>query len=136
MTDPDAVVGWHLLTDLTEHVGRIRITSDDLAVGFTSSRVIVFDLRTQVILGEEERRINVGGADAYDKALMFVNSRGVANVPHVGSLEEICRFMARGGLVLGCINGGYSFICVGTGVRVWELDRGEPLYVLIKRKDI
>ncbi|GKA45013.1 transcriptional regulator sterile apetala [Tanacetum coccineum] len=135
LTDPDAVVGWHLLTDLTEHVGRIRIASDDLAVGFTSSRVIVFDLRTQVILGEEEivRRINVGGADAYDTALMFVNSRGLANVRHVASLVEKCGFMARGGLVLGCINGGYSFICGRTGIRVWELDYGGYLYVLRER---
>ena len=88
-----------------------------------------------MILGEEERRINVGGADAYDKALMFVN-RGLADVRHVrhvGCLVEKCGFMARGRLVLGCINGGYSFICVGTGIRVWELVRGEPLYVLRER---
>ncbi|XP_071698932.1 transcriptional regulator STERILE APETALA [Rutidosis leptorrhynchoides] len=132
LTDPDAVFGWHLLTDLTEHVGRIRITSDDLAVGFTSSRFIVFDLRNQMILGEEEfgRRINVGAADAYDKALVFVNSRGVANIRHVSSLQEMCRFRAHGGFLLGCINGGYSFIYGGGGIRVCELDRGAYLYVL------
>ncbi|KAK1424008.1 hypothetical protein QVD17_19319 [Tagetes erecta] len=134
LTDPDAVFGWHLLVDLTEHVGRIRITSDDMAVGFTKNRVIVFNLRNQVILGEEEftRPIKMGTADAYDKALMFVNRRGVANVRRVDSLEEICRFMARGGL-LGCINGGYSFISGGDGVRVWELDHGEYLYSLRER---
>lgn len=134
LTDPDAVDGWHLLTDLTGHIGRICITRDDLAVGFTSRRVIIFDLTNQIILSEEEfrREINVGAADAYDKALMFVNSRGVANVRHVPSLEEICRFMARGSL-LGCINGGYSFISVGGGIRVWELDHGEYLYILRER---
>ncbi|KAI3675145.1 hypothetical protein L1987_84730 [Smallanthus sonchifolius] len=131
LMDPDAVNGWHLLTDLTEHIGRIRITSDDLAVGFTSQRVIVFDLRNQMILGEEEfrRQINVGVADAYDEAVLFVNGRGVANVRQVRSLDEICRFMARGSL-LGCINGGYCFISVGGGVRVWELDHGGSLYIL------
>ncbi|KAI3753465.1 hypothetical protein L2E82_25518 [Cichorium intybus] len=134
LTDPEAVIGWHLLTDLTEHVGRIRIASDDLAVGFTSSKVIVFDLRNQMILGEEDfmRRINVGAADAYDKALVFVNSRGVANVRQVGTLEEICRFMARGAL-LGCMNGGYSLISTGSGIRVWELDHGEYLYIFRER---
>ncbi|KAI3695373.1 hypothetical protein L1987_78370 [Smallanthus sonchifolius] len=134
LTDPDAVFGWHLLIDLSEHVGRIRITNDDLAVGFTRGRVIAFNLRNQMILGEEEftRPINVGTADAYDKALMFVSSRGVANVRQVDSLEEICRFIARNSL-LGCINGGYSFISTGGGVRVWELDRGESLYILRER---
>ncbi|KAI3809701.1 hypothetical protein L1987_19299 [Smallanthus sonchifolius] len=131
LTDPDAVNGWHLLTDLTDHIGRIRITSDDLAVGFTSQRVIVFDLRNQMILGEEEfrRQINVGVADAYDQALLFVNSRGVANVRQVSSLNEICRFMARRSL-LGCINGSYCFVSVGGGIRVWELVHGEFLYIL------
>ncbi|MFS7933631.1 putative transcription factor WD40-like family [Helianthus anomalus] len=134
LTDPDAVLGWHLLVDLSEHVGRIRITSDDLAVGFTRSRVLVFNLRNQMILGEEEfmRPVNVGTTDAYNKALMFVNSRGVANVRQVEGLEEICRFIARGGS-LGCINGGYSFISTNGGVRVWELVHGEYLYTLRER---
>ncbi|XP_076934708.1 transcriptional regulator STERILE APETALA-like [Bidens hawaiensis] len=134
LTDPDAVIGWHLLVDLNDHVGRIRITSDDMAVGFTRSRVIVFSLGNQMILGEEEfmRQINVGTADAYNKALMFVNSRGVAKVRQVEHLGEICRFMARGGL-LGCINGGYAFISTSNGVRVWELDHGEYLYIFRER---
>ncbi|KVI10607.1 hypothetical protein Ccrd_010974, partial [Cynara cardunculus var. scolymus] len=135
LTDPDAVTGWHLLTDLSEQVGRIRITSEDRAVAFTSSKVLVFDLRSQMILGEEEfvRRINVGAADAYDNALMFVNSRGVGNVREVGSLEEMCRFMARGG-VIGCMNGGYCIICCsGGGVRVWELNHGQYLYSFRER---
>ncbi|KAK9056811.1 hypothetical protein SSX86_024175 [Deinandra increscens subsp. villosa] len=134
LTDPDAVDGWHLLTDLTGQIGRIRITNDDLAVGFTSRMVIVFDLRNQMILGEEEfrREINVGVADAYDKSLMFVNSRGVANVRRADSLEEVCRFMARGS-ILGCINGGYCFVSGGGAVRVWELDHGEYLYILRER---
>ncbi|KAI3769551.1 hypothetical protein L6452_00659 [Arctium lappa] len=135
LTDPDAVTGWHLLTDLSEQVGRICITSEDRAVAFTSSKVLVFDLRSQMILGEEEfvRRINVGAADAYDKALMFVNSRGVGNVREVGSLEEMCRFMARGGVV-GCMNGGYCIICCsGGGIRVWELNHGEYLYSFRER---
>ncbi|KAK9075517.1 hypothetical protein SSX86_003841 [Deinandra increscens subsp. villosa] len=134
LTDADAVLGWHLLIDLSEHVGRIRITNDEIAVGFTRSRLIVFDVRSQIILGEEEftRPINVGTTDAYDKALMFVNTRGVANLWQVDSLQEICRFMARGGL-LGCINGGYSFVFTGGGVRGWELDHGEYLYILRER---
>ncbi|KAM0063076.1 putative transcription factor WD40-like family [Helianthus debilis subsp. tardiflorus] len=134
LMDPDSVDGWHLLTDLSEHIGRIRITSDGLAVGFARRRVIVFNLRNQMILGDEEfrREINVGAADAYNRALMFVNSRGVANVRQVSSLAEICRFMARGSL-LGCVNGGYCFTSVGGGIRVWELDHGEYLYILRER---
>ncbi|CAH1424399.1 unnamed protein product [Lactuca virosa] len=147
LTNPDAVIGWGLLNDLTEHIGRIRIASEDLAVGFTSSKVLVFDLRNQITLreeevmrhinvGEEEEEvvgdINVGAADAYDKALVFVNTRGVANVRHVSSLEEICRFLARGAL-LGCMNGGCSFISTRGGIRVWELDHGEYLYIFRER---
>ncbi|KAJ0777907.1 hypothetical protein HanOQP8_Chr02g0076731 [Helianthus annuus] len=76
LMDPDSVDGWHLLTDLSEHIGRIRITSDELAVGFARRRVIVFNLRNQMILGDEEfrREINVGTADAYNRALMFLPS--------------------------------------------------------------
>ncbi|GMP53162.1 hypothetical protein CsSME_00018716 [Camellia sinensis var. sinensis] len=140
LTDPEAVMGWHLLTELTGFVGRVRLTSHESAVASTSLRVIVFDLRTQVIvLGEEFRRgIIVGTVDANDEALFIVDNRGSASVRRVDTLDEVCRFRVRGvstaqGGLLGCMNLGYALICAGGVISVWEVDRGAHLYNLGER---
>ncbi|CAI9089977.1 OLC1v1024637C1 [Oldenlandia corymbosa var. corymbosa] len=143
LTDPEAVMGWHLLTEqLSGFVGRIRVTSHETAMTCTSVRVMVFDLRNQgVILGEEEfhREIVVGCVDARDELFLVVDSRGVASVRRIGTLEEVCRFMARGvssqrgGDVLGCINGGFAVIFAAGVIRVWDRERGENLYSFRER---
>nr|XP_017251481.1 PREDICTED: transcriptional regulator STERILE APETALA isoform X3 [Daucus carota subsp. sativus] len=139
LTDHEAVRGWHLLTELTELIGRVRLTSRELAVACTSLRFIVFDLRDQVIvLGEEEfpRRLMVGAFDARHEEFVIVDRRGSASVRRVGTLEEVCRFDVRGASqrgVLGCTNGGYALMCVGGLIRAWEIEHGEHLYSLVER---
>ncbi|KAK6126951.1 hypothetical protein DH2020_039303 [Rehmannia glutinosa] len=134
LTDPEAVMGWHLLTELTDIIGRIRVTNHDTAVACTSLRVVVFDLQNQgVVLVEEEfgRGIIVGSFDAVNESALIADVRGSASVRRVANLEEICRFTVRGafqGELLGCVNGGYGLICVGGVIRVWEIEHGQFLY--------
>ncbi|KAA8524859.1 hypothetical protein F0562_011282 [Nyssa sinensis] len=140
LTDDYALTGWRLLTELTDLVGRVRVTSPESAVACTSLRVIVFDLRNQgIILGEEEfpRGIIVGSFDANNEAFIIVNNRGVASVRRVGTLEEVCRFRVGGAAaqrgLLGCMNGGYALMCAGGVIRVWEVEHGGSLYSLRER---
>ncbi|GFQ03117.1 transcriptional regulator sterile apetala [Phtheirospermum japonicum] len=134
LTDPEAVMGWHLLTELTDLIGRVRVTSRDTAVACTSLRVVAFDLQNQgVVLGEEELRrgIIVGSFDAVNDSALITDARGSATVRRVVNLEEVCRFTVRGGRlgeIMGCVNGGYGLICVGGVIRVWEIENGEYLY--------
>ncbi|GAV86754.1 WD40 domain-containing protein [Cephalotus follicularis] len=135
LTDPEAVMGWRMLTELTESVGRIRVTSLGFAVACTSSRVMVFDLRNPgLILGEREypRGLIVTCADVSEEGFIVVDSRGVARVRRVDTFEEVCRFPARGASV-GCMNSGYAMVCAGGVIRVWEVDRGEYLYSFRER---
>ncbi|GAB4851926.1 hypothetical protein Ancab_039295, partial [Ancistrocladus abbreviatus] len=141
LTDPEAVMGWHMLTEwTTEFVGRVRVTNQELAVACTGLRVLVFDLRNQgIILGEEEvrRGLIVGCLDASDNAYLMVDERGVASVRIAQTLEEVCRFRLRGvgsaRGILGCMNSGYAIFCVGGVIRVWEIEHGEYLYGLRER---
>ncbi|PIN01147.1 hypothetical protein CDL12_26348 [Handroanthus impetiginosus] len=141
LTDPEAVMGWHLLTEMTDLIGRIRVTSHENAIACTSLRVIVFDLQNQgIVLGEEEiqRGIIVGSFDANDESALVtdgwaVAGRAVASVRRVVNLEEICSFQLRvasqhRGRILGCVNGGYGIIYAGGVIRVWEIARGQLLY--------
>ncbi|XP_051150560.1 transcriptional regulator STERILE APETALA isoform X2 [Andrographis paniculata] len=135
LTDPEAVMGWHLLTELTDLIGRVRVTCHESAVACTNLRVIVFDLRNQgVILGEEEirRGIMVGMFDANDESAMVVDGRGVASIRRAENLDEVCRFPVRGAAqhrgALGSVNGGYAVVFVGGVIRVWEIENGRSLY--------
>ncbi|KAL3629605.1 hypothetical protein CASFOL_026827 [Castilleja foliolosa] len=134
LTDPEAVMGWHLLTELTDLIGRVRVTSHDTAVACTSLRVVAFDLRNQgVVLGEEEfgRGIIVGSFDAVNDLTLITDARGSGTIRRMANLEEVCRFTVRGGRLgemMGCVNGGYGMICVGGVIRVWEIENGEYLY--------
>ncbi|KAL2938561.1 Transcriptional regulator STERILE APETALA [Bienertia sinuspersici] len=97
LTNPESVMGWHMLTEIrpTEFVGRIRIVPHGLAVGATSLRALVLDLDQQgVVVGEETSRrgIIVGSVDAYDETFVMVDTRGVASVRYLRTLEEVCRF--------------------------------------------
>uniref|UniRef100_A0A7N0VAY1 Transcriptional regulator STERILE APETALA-like n=1 Tax=Kalanchoe fedtschenkoi TaxID=63787 RepID=A0A7N0VAY1_KALFE len=134
LTDPEALIGWHMLNDVTELVGRIRVSSRETAVACTSLRLIIFDLNNQgLILGESEPRrgIVVGALDVAGEVYMTVDTRGTATVRRVDDMTEVCRFNARGvprrGL-LGCINTGYAFLCAAGAIRVWEVERGGYLY--------
>lgn len=143
LTDPESLMGWHLLDQLTEVIGRVRVTSHETAIACTSPRVIAFDLENQgVVLGEEEflRGLIVGCFDARGESILIVDGRGSASVRRIGALEdEVCRFMVRGagqGGVLGCMNGGYAMFYIATGggmIRVWNAENGVNLYTLRER---
>ncbi|KAH6819223.1 Transducin/WD40 repeat-like superfamily protein [Perilla frutescens var. frutescens] len=131
LTDPEAVMGWHLLTELTGIIGRIRVANDDLAVACTGVRVTVFHLRNQgMVLEEEEfrRGVIVGAFDAVNDWSLIPEARGAATVRRVVDMEEVCRLTMRGGVVLGCMNRGYGVTWGGGVIRVWGIERGEELY--------
>ncbi|XP_057767181.1 transcriptional regulator STERILE APETALA-like [Salvia miltiorrhiza] len=136
LTDPEAVMGWHLLTELTGIIGRIRVTNGDMAVACTGVRVVVFHLLSQgVEMGEEEfpRGIVVGAFDAYGDSALVPDARGVATVRRVGNMEEVCRFTMREGVAFGCMNGGYGVTWGGGVIRVWEIHHGQYLYSFRER---
>ncbi|GAB2285187.1 hypothetical protein Dimus_019638 [Dionaea muscipula] len=147
LTDPEAVMGWHMLTEWTsDFVGRVRVTGEELAVACTRSRVLVFDLRNEgmVVGGLEDARrgLIVGLLDADNEAFMTADVRGTASVRQARSLLQMCRFGLRGvGAaaaargVLGCMNTGFALMCGGGVVRVWEIEHGEYLYRLRERID-
>ncbi|XAR68260.1 hypothetical protein NMG60_11003331 [Bertholletia excelsa] len=136
-TDPEALMGWRQLTEFTHLVGRVRVTTRELAVAFTSVRLIVFDLRnTGIILGEEEPQQGfiVGAADAADDQFLTVSTHGIGAVRRVDTMERICGFNVRGPPVLGCMNRGYVVMFyVGGVIRVWEAEHGRFLYSLGER---
>lgn len=136
ITDPSSVMGWHLLTELTQFIGRVRVTNQELAVACTSLRFIAFNLRNPGnLLGDEEfERELIGGAfDVSDETFLLMDGNGVGSVRKLGTLEELCRFTvadAARGSVLGCINVGNALICARGMVRVWETEHGGYLYSL------
>ncbi|EEF32167.1 Transcriptional regulator STERILE APETALA, putative [Ricinus communis] len=139
LTDPDSVTGWHMLNDITELLGRVRVTSEATAIACTRLSVMSFDLRNQgVILGEDDRGgFMVSCFDVYNSAYVSVDSSGVARVHRADNIggEEICSFnvrVQRG--MMGCMNGGYALMCAGGVVRIWEIEqRGELLYSFRER---
>lgn len=141
LTDQDSVRGWHTLTELTEIVGRVRITNRESAVATTSLRLVEFNLRdpNEILRQQEFRRGNIVGCfEVWNEAYMVVDNRGNARVRRVDSLgnEQVCRFSVRAQRgMMGSINGGYALICAGGGIRVWDRDgeEGEYLYSIRER---
>ncbi|XP_022771668.1 transcriptional regulator STERILE APETALA-like [Durio zibethinus] len=133
LTDPEALRGWHMLTELTETIGRVRVTSQESVVACTSLRYMVLDLRNpEFPLHDQESRrgLIVTSLDTNNEAFMTVDSRGWAIVRRVDTLEEVCRFNTRQRNVMGCMNLGYALICVTGVIRVWEIEHGQHLYNL------
>ncbi|XP_019251455.1 PREDICTED: transcriptional regulator STERILE APETALA-like isoform X1 [Nicotiana attenuata] len=140
LTDPEAVMGWHLLTELTELVARIRIATQDTAVACTGLRLVVINLRNQGLIIQErsfQQVLIVGSFDATNELLVAVDGQGVATVLRVEDLEEACRFNVRGASqrgVVGCMNSsGYAVMYVGGVIRVWAVQNGVYLYSLRER---
>ncbi|KAJ0111001.1 hypothetical protein Patl1_01839 [Pistacia atlantica] len=141
LTDQNTVMGWRMLAEFTEFVGRVRVTSQDSAVACTSSRVMVFDLRNpnEGVMSNQEymRGVIVTSVDVNCEAYIVVDGRGLAIVRRVDTLEEVCRFSLRlrGGQrnVMGCMNLGYALMCAGGVIRVWEIEEGEYLYSFRER---
>ncbi|CAN4084514.1 unnamed protein product [Withania somnifera] len=140
LTDPESVTGWHLLTELTEIVGRVRVTTRDTAVACTNPRLVVIDLHNQGLILHErsfQQELSVGSFDATNELLVAVDGWGVATVRRAEDLEEACRFNVRGAsqrAVIGSMNNsGYGVMCVGGVIRVWEVENGVYLYSLRER---
>lgn len=146
LTDHNTVMGWRMLTEFTEFVGRVRVTSHESAVACTSSRVIIFDLRNQgMVLGERGygRGIYVTSVDVNTEAYIVVENRELENqnrrlaiVRRVDTFEEVCRFSLRADRnvnVMGCMNQGYALMCVEGVIRVWEVEGGEYMYSFRER---
>lgn len=126
LTDPESVMGWHMLIELAEFVGRVRVTNQETAVACTNQRVFAFDLRNQGVLEDYRRRAIVTSMDVSNSAYVLVGQQGVARVRRVGTLEEVCTFTARGAAhmgAMGCMNRGYALMCIGGVIRVWEVEQ-------------
>ncbi|XP_011010465.1 PREDICTED: transcriptional regulator STERILE APETALA [Populus euphratica] len=129
LTDPEAVMAWHTLTEVTEFVGRVRITSQESVVACTSSRLVIFDLGDLGAVPREEdytnrRGILVGSFDVCNEAYVIVDGRGNASVRRADTSEEMCGFTVRPPRgVLGCMNGGYVLTCAGGVIRVWQIEQ-------------
>ncbi|KAK8636289.1 hypothetical protein V6N13_004993 [Hibiscus sabdariffa] len=131
LTDRESLRGWHMLTELTETIGRVRVTSQESAVACTSNRYMVLDLRNpEFPLHDRESRrgFMVNSLDTNNEAYIMVDSRGTAIVRRADTLEEQCRFNTRLGSVMTCMNLGYALMCTASGVRVWEIEHGQYLY--------
>ncbi|CAA7016047.1 unnamed protein product [Microthlaspi erraticum] len=140
LTDPEAVMGWHTLTELTTSLGRLRISGGETAVACTRWRIMAIDLRNQgVIIGEDEeqrRGLLVTGFDANDDAYVRMDSRGNVIVRRVRTQEVVCEFRVSGAAqrrVMGCVNRLHALMCAGGVMRVWEVERGEYLYSVRER---
>ncbi|KAB1670414.1 hypothetical protein ES319_1Z169400v1 [Gossypium barbadense] len=121
LTDPEAVMGWH------------TVTGQESAVACTSLRYMVVDLRNpEFPLHDREwrRRLTVTSLDTNGEAFIMVDSRGLAIVRRVDTLEEVCRFNTSNVNVMGCMNLGYALMCAAGVVRVWEIEHGQHLYSL------
>ncbi|CAL9767101.1 unnamed protein product [Musa acuminata subsp. burmannicoides] len=140
LTDPDAVLGWHMLIDLSSPVvGRVRIVEPGFAVGFTDSSMEVVDLNdtgAMVIRLELPHGAVVDSVDACEDRVIVVDSRGLAMVHWVPALQEICRFstLRRAedqhelGEMSACMNRNYAVVRSADRVRVWDATTGEYLY--------
>ncbi|KAG4120633.1 hypothetical protein ERO13_D11G156320v2 [Gossypium hirsutum] len=103
LTDPEAVMGWHMLTEFTETIGRVRMTSQESAVACTDSSYMILDLINQ--------RLRVTCFDTNNEAFITVDNRRRAIVRRAGTLEEVCRFHTRHSNAIGCVNLGYALMC-------------------------
>ncbi|KAI9177161.1 hypothetical protein LWI28_011811 [Acer negundo] len=142
LTEQYAVIGWRMLTDLNEFVGRVRVSEgQNSAVACTATRIIdntrvngqvmVLDLSNgEVRLSEQPRRgIVARSVDVSREAYVIVDNRGRAIVRRVDTLEEVCRFNTMfvesgGGGMIGCMNLMYWLMCAEGAIRVWEVEGG------------
>ncbi|XP_065036781.1 transcriptional regulator STERILE APETALA-like [Musa acuminata AAA Group] len=147
LTDSNAILGWHMLTDLSRPVlARTRIAEPGIVVGCTASSMEVVDLNDSgTILNQLElpHGAVVDSVDACEGRVMAADSRGLAKVREVPTLQELCRFgtgrrvegqQQQGTVrVKACMNWCYAIVCSGRGVRVWDATTGAYLYSFRER---
>ncbi|XP_027368622.1 transcriptional regulator STERILE APETALA [Abrus precatorius] len=135
LTDPETVMGWHMLTELVEPVGRVRVTEGEFVVACTSSRLVSFSLNNPEFL-ELDLGSNTGfvvtSLDTSHDAFVVVERSGVGTVRRAGTFERLSRFRRRGSWVRGlwgCMNLGYvltySAAAPASLLRVWNIEHIE-----------
>ncbi|RWV76886.1 hypothetical protein BHE74_00056554 [Ensete ventricosum] len=145
LTDPDAVLGWHMLIDLSSPaVGRVRIVEPGFVIGCTASSMEIVDLNdagAMLIRLELPHGAVVDSVDACEDRVIAVDSRGLAMVHRLPALQEICRFstLRRAeeqhelGEMSVCMNRDYAVVSSADRVRVWDATTGEYLYSFRER---
>ncbi|KAI4384921.1 hypothetical protein MLD38_003005 [Melastoma candidum] len=134
LTDPESLMGWRMLTELTQFVGHVRVNDQETAVACTNTRVVQIDLRNHgVVIGEQRYRrgVIVTATDVNNEAYIIVDTRGIATVRRLVTSEQVCRFRVSGaaqGRAIGCMNSGYAVISAGGTIGTWEVHHGEALY--------
>ncbi|KAK7320284.1 hypothetical protein VNO77_29618 [Canavalia gladiata] len=131
LTDPETVMGWHMLTELVEPVGRVRVTERELVVACTASRVVCFSLRNPEVLLRDVgsgHGFVVSSFDASHEAFVVVERNGLGTVRRAGTFERLSRFRVRDGVggLWGCMNLGYviTYSVPAGSLRVWDI--GQP----------
>ncbi|KAF9589349.1 hypothetical protein IFM89_022829 [Coptis chinensis] len=140
VTDPESVTGWHLLTELNDSVGRIRM-SQETAIACTGVSLMSISIPGNV-LGEQAFETYTVIVDSFDMShdlLVTVDNRRMVRVVRVsGDFEEVCKFRlvrssgSQRGL-MGCMNGACVLIWSGGVIRAWGVEHGEFLHSLPER---
>ncbi|XP_072986486.1 transcriptional regulator STERILE APETALA [Typha latifolia] len=149
LTDPDAVLGWHMLTDLDGPiVARARMAAPGHVVGCTSSKIQVMDINDPGdVVNELElvRGCIVDSMDGCEGLAVAVDWFGTAKVYSVPELEEVGWFNVsrradqdqgqHRDLVrkVGCMNWGYAIVCCYGRIRVYDVMEGKFLYSFMER---
>ncbi|XP_020223356.1 transcriptional regulator STERILE APETALA [Cajanus cajan] len=135
LTNPETVMGWHMLTELVEPVGRVRVAEREYVVACTGSRLVCFNFRNPDVLLSNVRSTAgfvVGSLDSSHEAFVVVERSGLGTVRHASSFQRLSRFRVRGSVqgLLGCMNLGYVLTySPGPGpgpgplLRVWDIER-------------
>ncbi|QHN90894.1 hypothetical protein HN51_049216 [Arachis hypogaea] len=131
LTDPETVMGWHMLTELVEPVGRVRVTEPDYVVACTSSRLVCFSLWNPEEVIRDVGSVTgfvVSSLDARHDAFVVVERNGYGTVRRASTFERLSRFRLRPQWVRGllaCIN--LSYVLTYSGVtrmlRVWNIEQ-------------
>ncbi|KOM46316.1 hypothetical protein LR48_Vigan07g002000 [Vigna angularis] len=134
LTDPETVMGWHMLTELVDPVGRVRVTEDEFVVACTGLRLICFNAWNPEVLLRDEMSASgfvVSSMDVSSEAFVVVERGGVGTVWRVGTMELMSRFVLRSSWVRGlwgCMNLGYVVTYSPNPtpfLRVWNIEQEE-----------
>lgn len=148
LMNPNAVIGWRMLTDFPSVVGRVRVVEDRsyqdgvvAVVGCSSSFIQTAEVSGEGMALEEHSlggMVAVGSVDLCEGNLMVVESMtGLAKVHQLRTMEEVCRFSTggavHGGSIAGGLNWGYVVVCRGNRIKVWDVRTGEYLFTMRER---
>lgn len=134
LTDPETVMGWHMLTELVDPVGRVRVTEGEFVVACTGLRLICFNAWNPEVLLRDVMSASgfvVSSMDVSEEAFVVVERGGVGTVWRVGTMELMSRFRLRSSWVRGlwgCMNLGYVLTYSPNPapfLRVWNIEQEE-----------